>query len=314
MNPQKPSLLICCPASWGYRRSETALWLEGLATYLGQEREFPVENIGRCAPKYQRIDQYRNETVNEAKRLGFTHLLMIDPDMVPDRYVGLDPRAAPFWPNAWSWIQEHPGSVVAAPYRGEPPKCDVQVFRDDSRGKLKKYTDAEAIRCEGWHSVGAVGTGLMLIDMAIISKLKKPYFKNVYWGEDEAGLLIGEDVAFSINCRDHDIPVWVNFSCWCGHMQMGCVEKPFWDAVHHKSLVEVVPDGHAEIQRGNNGHAGPGRGAVVGGRIPGQRRIDAIDRGCREGSEAACSPVGSPLGRLPSTFYPRSDSAFGPSH
>ena len=107
------------------------------------------------------ITMGRNRAVRKALEQGVDYLLMMDSDLHPDLYLGLDPNAKPFWDSAWDfmmkrrayedllrynnadfdayskeeddWLHEehHKDAgfcTIAAPYCGPPPLENVYVF------------------------------------------------------------------------------------------------------------------------------------------------------------------------------------------
>lgn len=187
-----------------------------------------------------RIVLMRNLIVAEARRLGCGKIYMIDPDAWPDPYVreredshgrfSYENRFRPFFDSAWAFMQAHRtdigACVLAAPARGCSPDNDVQVFQRVPDDCLRKISTDKAEPLTGWHRVGAVGTHLMLIDTEVFARLEHPYFEDVYRDNTHTNLWRGQDVMFCRKCNDQDIPVLVNFDCWCDHWQDECVRMP----------------------------------------------------------------------------------------
>lgn len=175
-----------------------------------------------------RIGMMRNMCVMHAQECGADVLLFIDPDTVPDCYLRKDRRARPFWHEAWTFLKANPGSIVAAPYCGTPPESPVHVFSRNEQGNVKRLSRERAQGLDGWYAVDAVGTGLMLMDMAVFEKLDQPYFRDVYTDQSGVKLRYSQDVDFCLRCRAAEIPIYANFSCWAGHWQLAPVGKPGW--------------------------------------------------------------------------------------
>ena len=69
----------------------------------------------------------------------------------------------------------------------------------------------------GLIEVDGVGTGCLLINRSVFSKLKKPYFK---FEMDEEGLLkLSEDFYFSQKCKENNINLYVDSKSHCGHIK-----------------------------------------------------------------------------------------------
>ncbi len=174
-----------------------------------------------------RIAVARNKAVQDATDRQATHLLMIDPDISIDHYVVAgESWARQWWPTVLSFVSEHPGAVVAAPYTGQGYPPPVHVFDWNSEDKPRRISWEEAAIREGWQQVAAVGTGLMLIDMAVFDRMEVPYFDDVCSDARKVKVEITPDVYFSLKCRDAGVPIYVNWDCWCGHWQNQVVESP----------------------------------------------------------------------------------------
>ena len=76
------------------------------------------------------------------------------------------------------------------------------------------FTKPDSVELE---QVWRVGTGVMLIDLAIISRLQQPWFK-VSWGDENDQY--GEDWWFCSKVEEAGIPIWVDhdLSWQVGHL------------------------------------------------------------------------------------------------
>jgi hypothetical protein len=155
---------------------------------------------------------------------------MIDPDMDVDRYVGQDDNAFNFFPSAWAFMKENPGTVLAAPACCGEPEFFVNVYARTQQGGLIRIERESAAELRGWQRVGGVGTSTMLIDMSIFDKLSKPYFFDRFSSYEEAGIRYTQDIAFCEKCHEVGVPIWVNFNCWAGHKKTVMIDKPGWVA------------------------------------------------------------------------------------
>ncbi len=189
--------------------------------------------IGEVTCQYlstARIGMMRNGLITRALQppVSATHILMIDPDMVPDRYLGSDERAKPFWSEAWPFILDNPNAIAAAPYCGEYPERKIHVFADNEAGKSVRVTHVQAARLEGWQEVRGVGTGLMLMNAGIFRKMRQPWFDDSYTDRTHTELRRSQDVLFCEKASAAGIPTYVNFDCPCGHWQNSVVDMPGW--------------------------------------------------------------------------------------
>jgi len=192
------------------------------------------------------VTMTRNRMIEHAKKLNVDLLCMVDSDMCPD----CERDGKPFWDTSLDFILSHTGGpcVVAAPYCGPPPQCCVYIFRwanwvndpywPDVRQEM--YTREEAAIRLGFERVSALPTGLMLLDMRAIAKLKPPYF-YYEWRNNYTEKASTEDVTFT---RDMaligSVPIYVNWDAWAGHWKRYLVKKP------KAIFVEDVQDKYVE--------------------------------------------------------------------
>ena len=237
---------IVRPCGWGLEAPDVGTYLLLLGFNIGYENGRNHGNpnkqiaISQTQVSRARIPAARNYGVDEARKENATHLMMIDPDVAVDAFVGTEPWAKKWWGEAWGMMLSAATNwdipiVVATPYAGllHPPK--VQVFYRDKTGKNRRYSWEDAGKKSGWESVNAVGSGLMLIDMRVFDTLDKqddlshqrrPYFRDLYTDERESELKYTPDIYFCERCVEAGIPIWVNWDCWCGHWQFQRVNSP----------------------------------------------------------------------------------------
>lgn len=125
----------------------------------------------------------RTWIVNEAIKQGGTHLLFVDCDM-----------AFPY--EIIPKLLAHQKEIVAVEYnkREFPLKSVSEPLTEVSTTELYKAKHA--------------GTGLMLIDLSIFSKITGPWFN---FGRDSQGALaMGEDVWFCNTARDAGFDTWID--------------------------------------------------------------------------------------------------------
>lgn len=151
------------------------------------------------------IPMVRNCSIVEARKIGADLLLCVDSDMSPDKYLGMETRAKPFFETAFDFIYERwekGPNLVAAPYCGPPgidapgaqfsagphipsPEAGEVVYafhwadregdhQNDMDLCLSKYPRATSAMMEGIQPAGAVATGLFLADMRLF-ELTEPH-------------------------------------------------------------------------------------------------------------------------------------------
>lgn len=186
------------------------------------------------------ITMSRNSVVKQALQDKVDFLVMMDNDMSPDMYLGIDPYAEPFLPTAIKFTLDRWDQgphVVGAPYCGPPPHENVYVFRwstietdDPNEGNfgLEQYSREEAALRIGFEEVAALPTGLILFDMRVFRDVlkKKPYFYYQWTSEDEHKKASTEDVTMTRDAGLAGAKIWCLWSAWAGHYKMKLVGRP----------------------------------------------------------------------------------------
>lgn len=195
------------------------------------------------------ITMTRNRAVLIARQKGADILVMVDSDMKPDLYVGIDPTARKFFQSSFDFLVEryHKGpACVGAPYCGPPPNECVYVFRWQNFQslhpapdfQLEMYDRHTAAKLAGIQECAALPTGLIMYDMRCFDLTEPkengdhPWFyyewKDIYASEKAST----EDVTqtrdlslVGINKLGYS-PVFCNWDAWAGHWKPKCVGKP----------------------------------------------------------------------------------------
>lgn len=250
----------------GTEASECVSWL--MATFQKASRDPRFSEVKSSWVNDTPITMTRNQSFIAAKKAGFDFMLLVDSDMAPDVELRADPTAVPFYDAAVEYALKSPKPcVVAAPYCGPPPLENVYVFRWANRGntlhplaagaKLDQFTREEAALLAGIQPVGALPTGLMLLDLRVLDKLPHPYTYYEYHegGKDECPgchqkargpereKASTEDVTFTRDLGMLGVPVLCAWSSWAGHIKRYVVGKPRMyttDIVSHKMREAVA--------------------------------------------------------------------------
>lgn len=288
----------------GVEASECVSWL--MATYHRAANDPRFSEVRSAWVNDTPITMTRNQSFAAAKRAGFDFMLIVDSDMAPDHELRNGDRTqVPFFDAAVDYALKSPKPcIIAAPYVGPPPLENVYVFRWANRGnsrhpraanaRLDQYTREEAALLAGIQEVGALPTGLMLIDLRVLDVLPQPYtyyefarggaaecpacHQKARGPEDEKAST--EDVTFTRDAGMLGVPILCAWSSWAGHVKRYIAGKPrayTTDFVAHKmreaisrrvfsddQLVQVEMDPELErlvAERGNNGFGGPVVGA-----------------------------------------------------
>lgn len=156
------------------------------------------------------IAQSRTQAVQQAQQAKATHILFLDSDMV-------------FPSNSALLLLQAKKTVIGATYRKRSPP---HAFTHHELGEvpgtcLVPSEHAPPIHgAENIREVSRLGTGCMLIDMHVFTKMTLPYFRfGVTEGE---ALLPGEDYLFCDAVRKLGFRVWLDcyLSKHVGHIGM----------------------------------------------------------------------------------------------
>lgn len=233
----------------------------GISSEVPDIREWmiPLVAVAQSDPRVEAIQIWnlsdtpitmtRNRAVLQARERGCDFLLMVDSDMKPDLYDGLDPLAKQFFPSSFDFLVNHyhkGPACVGAPYCGPPPNECVYVFRwanfqnehPNPDFALEMYDRHTAAKMVGIQECAALPTGLLMYDMRLFDLTEpkkegdKPWFyyewKDIHCTEKAST----EDVT---NTRDLSLvgtqklgynPLFCNWDAWAGHWKPKCVGKP----------------------------------------------------------------------------------------
>ena len=146
------------------------------------------------------IANQRHELVKAAQEWGATHVMFIDSDIV-------------FKPSHVIELINFNEPIVGAAYskRIEPviPTAWHKIDDWNTHVKLQEQTDSHI-------QVEAMALGFCLIELSVFDKLDLPWFILGF----NNGQYTGEDIEFFRNCKNNNIPVWldVKVSFEIGHL------------------------------------------------------------------------------------------------
>lgn len=230
--PEKYSVLFCRFPFLNQECPDTTDWL--LRTQLKTCRDPRIEHIHHARFDDTPVTMTRNQMIAKAQELKVDYLCMVDSDMNPDS----ESDGKPFWDTTWEFMLKHRHRgpcIVGAPYCGPPPACCVYIFRWASNVngdayypdmRLEMYGREDAARRTGFEKVAALPTGLMLLDMCAINKIKPPYFYYEWKDRTESEKASTEDVTFTRDMSFAGVPLYCNWDAWAGHWKRYCVRKP----------------------------------------------------------------------------------------
>lgn len=211
---------------------DTTDWL--IRTVLKMKQDERIGEVLHVRKDDTPVTMTRNAVCLSALQQKCDYLLMVDSDMKPD----CEPDGKPFWDTSWEWIlspqQLGKPSMVAAPYCGPPPHENVYIFqwanwRNDAANpdiRLEQFSREQASAMRGIQEVGALPTGVILIDCRVLRGLKPPWFSYEYDDRFEASKASTEDVVFTRDASLQGMPVYCNWDAWAGHWKRLLVRKP----------------------------------------------------------------------------------------
>ncbi|MBW3538758.1 MAG: class I SAM-dependent methyltransferase [Planctomycetes bacterium] len=184
-----------------------------------------TEDFARCPTDYA-----RNVAARYALEREIDILVMIDADMEPDTDAAMPrwfPTALSFCVDNW----DRGPHIVGAPYSSPPPDCQPLVYESDGP-LLRPYTSEDAAELRGIRPVGAIGTGLMMIDTRAFGLIEPPYYSYEWVDAAHTEKLSTEDVVFTRNVRlacERKLgynPVHSAWDCWAGHIKPVTIGSP----------------------------------------------------------------------------------------
>jgi hypothetical protein len=225
--PRRLKIALCC----GYRTAcpELVAWCFQAGVELATRwREYNLQPSGVDFGFYLSSRILMNRNLAAADAIDGDLLLFVDPDMVPDIGFGttyrlpdaIANRQKRFLESSLLFLSRHPASIVGAPAIRDGD-LEYNVFVHDENGQ-RRITRAEAeqrLASPCIEEVAAVGTGLMLIDMAAIRRLTPPWFNDVYDDGMMTSLHASQDVWFCDRARQAGCHIFCNWYAPCGHVK-----------------------------------------------------------------------------------------------
>lgn len=146
------------------------------------------------------VSKQRNDMVNIFMSGEYTHLLMLDTDII-----------AP--PNALAKLLEADKEVISGFYmRRHYPYLPIFMKKTDKK-YVMNFSFPEG---GGVQQVDAVGTGICLFKREVFQKVPFPWFSFNKKTEDNEP--VGEDIYFSVKASNAGISLWCHTDVICGHI------------------------------------------------------------------------------------------------
>ena len=160
------------------------------------------------------VGENRNYCVVQAQRNGSDYLFFVDDDMT-------------FLPNTLEEMLAHKKEVVGVNSYSRCLPLSPTVGLMDKDGKYMhpdKHTDWEMKIPDKLFKAYFVGAGILLIDMKVFDRIKKPYFEFVM-GE-EGQIVHGEDGSFCDKVKQAGMDIWCDPEIYVGHLGEYEFKKP----------------------------------------------------------------------------------------
>jgi hypothetical protein len=158
------------------------------------------------------IDGMRNKIVEDAKRSGCSHLLMMDVDQV-------------YPVDTVTRLLSHNKMVVGCLVHRRYPPFDPLVMR----GSINHYETIEEWEDGDLIEVDATGTGCLMFDMKIFEDMPAPWFRFRENPDPSIPGGVGEDIGFCSDLRERGYKIYVDTGVKCGHLSTLQVTKETYD-------------------------------------------------------------------------------------
>lgn len=160
------------------------------------------------------IGENRNYCVVQAQRNKSDYLLFVDDDMT-------------FPVDTLDRLLAHDKDVIGVNSYSRCLPLSSTVGLMDAKGEYmhpSKHTEWEMRIPDGLFKAYFVGAGVMLINMNVFGKIKKPYFTFTY--DNNGQVIHGEDGNFCNNVKKAGMDVWCDSSIEIGHIGEYIYSKP----------------------------------------------------------------------------------------
>ena len=149
---------------------------------------------------YRVTNHARNQFAKMMLRGSWTHLFMLDDDMI-------------YPANTLARLLQADKDIIAPFYVRKVRGFLPNAFVEDDRGYHTEWVD-------DFRQVTAVGTGGLLIKRKVFETLPEPWFEYENYTHPKTGELEqkSEDVVFCARAREAGFEIWVDGRLKCGHI------------------------------------------------------------------------------------------------
>lgn len=209
--PEGTRLGWAMPLTWPYINSMTHTSLMGV-----DRPDFILLEASRGGD----IAEKRENQIEEGMRLGCTHFILLDADMIyPPSTIS----------DLFQLLQVHGADMAGGLcYRGYEP-YDPLIWGLDNEDLLKPFED---YKFGDIVKAGATGAACLLIKREVFEKLERPWFRIQTEEKTVDGKLVvirrGEDTYFTRNATAAGFTLLINTAYDIGHLREFAVDRHFW--------------------------------------------------------------------------------------
>lgn len=166
------------------------------------------------------VAEKRENQVEEGMKLGCTHFILLDSDMVyPQSTIN----------DLFQILQDHNADMVGGLcYRGYEP-YDPLIWGLEKEDLLKPFED---YKFGDIVKAGATGAACLLIKREVFEKLERPWFRVQTEEKTVDGKIVvvrrGEDTYFTRNATAAGFKLLINTAYDIGHLREFAVDRHFW--------------------------------------------------------------------------------------
>lgn len=154
------------------------------------------------------IDGLRNKIIEDAIKLGCSHLIMMDTDQI-------------YPSNTISKLLSHKLPIVGCLVHRRYPPFDPLLIK----GEINKYETIEEWPDGDLVEVDATGTGCLMFDMQVFQNMPAPWFKFRLTSDSK---IIGEDIGFCSDLKKVGYKIYVDTSIKCAHLSTLAITEETW--------------------------------------------------------------------------------------
>ena len=220
--------------NWEYPRILVAILVERCLSdadkILKPFMDLARTGVDYVVPPYGRTDIVRNKLGLTVLSTDYTHILMLDNDHIhPSDIIHKLAR----WILLAKTEEEEPLVIGGLNFTRMPPFYPCAFIKPEGQKKFLPITKYK----RGLIPVDAVGTGSILISRRVFEKFQPPWFFNIY---DEVAYdnWPGEDIGFSMRCRENGIQSWVDTTVSSPHVTATVVTEE----VSMRALTGIAKD------------------------------------------------------------------------